>query len=717
MMILSMRATFGKLEHQTLTLKPGLNILEGPNEWGKSTWCAFLITMFYGIDSRSKTTRSQLADKDRYTPWSGAPMEGSMELLWKGRRITLERSTQGRIPMGTFRAYETDTGLDIPELTEENCGQVLLGVEKEVFSRSAFLRFSDLPVTDQEQLRSRLNALVTTGDESGHGERLDQKLKELKNRIRYNRSGLLPQAYLEKQQLEERMGQQQGLSQQEQKLNRRIQELESYLEQLQNHKANLQLQRSQFNQEQLLQAQEACQQAKLQLDELEAMCQDAPSRDTAYHQLQELNRLRRVLDALDLEEAMLPPMPTPPEPPAGFEGCSPQAALAQATEHVREASETHTGKSILAPIFLVVGCALLALTFYLIYMHENRFYLPLIGSILTLAASTIISFIGRNKASRVQSRLLTLRRKYGSDDPQQWLEDAQAYVQAWDQHGQKCKAFDRLRGNLGQRKADTLSDAMTATQSQGLGVSMEHWKGILSLWDSWADARRQWVQASKYVGTLSAETTPVSPKPIQDDMSFTTEETDRLISDTSHELRQLISRLGQCRGQLQTLDSNTVQKLSAMDTRIQKLELTYQALECARSALEEASQQLQRRFAPRIADTTRKLFERLTGGRYDRVQISQDLSLSAAATDEDALRSHHWRSDGTVDQLYLALRLAVADALIPDAPIILDDALVRFDDARLGSALQVLKEQGTHRQVLLFTCQSRERQLLDHTNN
>ena len=145
MRILSMRASFGKLEHKTLILKPGMNILEGPNEWGKSTWCAFMIAMFYGIDSRSKSTRSQLAEKERYAPWSGAPMEGSMELIWQGRKITLERSTQGRIPMGTFRAYETDTGLDIPELTEENCGQMLLGVEKEVFSRSAFLRFSDLP--------------------------------------------------------------------------------------------------------------------------------------------------------------------------------------------------------------------------------------------------------------------------------------------------------------------------------------------------------------------------------------------------------------------------------------------------------------------------------------------------------------------------------------------------------------------------------------------
>ena len=38
MRILSMTATFGQLDHATLTFEPGLNIIEAPNEWGKSTW-------------------------------------------------------------------------------------------------------------------------------------------------------------------------------------------------------------------------------------------------------------------------------------------------------------------------------------------------------------------------------------------------------------------------------------------------------------------------------------------------------------------------------------------------------------------------------------------------------------------------------------------------------------------------------------------------------
>ena len=117
MKILEMTATFGKLEHETLTLEPGLNVIQAPNEWGKSTWCAFLCAMLYGLDTRAKSTRGTLADKERYAPWSGSPMEGRLEVEWQGRDITIERRTRGRVPLGEFRAYETDSGIPVPELT------------------------------------------------------------------------------------------------------------------------------------------------------------------------------------------------------------------------------------------------------------------------------------------------------------------------------------------------------------------------------------------------------------------------------------------------------------------------------------------------------------------------------------------------------------------------------------------------------------------------
>ena len=111
-----------------------------------------------------------------------------------------------------------------------------------------------------------------------------------------------------------------------------------------------------------------------------------------------------------------------------------------------------------------------------------------------------------------------------------------------------------------------------------------------------------------------------------------------------------------------------------------------------------------------IATRAQMLFSQLTNDRYDRLTLGEDLSLYAGAHGEDTLRTALWRSDGTMDQLYLALRLAVSEALTPDAPLVLDDALVRFDEVRLEAAMNILKSMAQNKQILLFTCQARELQ-------
>ena len=85
MKILKMRATFGKLQSAELALGEGLNVIEAPNEGGKSTWCAFIRAMLYGIPTRERDTKTSIAEKNRYQPWSGGAMEGAMELSWQGK--------------------------------------------------------------------------------------------------------------------------------------------------------------------------------------------------------------------------------------------------------------------------------------------------------------------------------------------------------------------------------------------------------------------------------------------------------------------------------------------------------------------------------------------------------------------------------------------------------------------------------------------------------
>ena len=714
MKIYSMTATFGKLEHETLTLEPGLNIIEAPNEWGKSTWCTFLVTMLYGLDTRAKTTKAALADKERFAPWSGSPMSGRIDLNWNGRNITIERRSKGRTPMGEFRAYETETGIEVLELTAANCGQQLLGVERSVFTRAGFLRFFDLPVTNDDALRHRLNALVTTGDESGAAEALGQKLRDLKNRCHYNRSGLLPQAEAQRQQLENKLQEHQFLTDQSDKLRKRQQELEQWASDLENHKTALRYLDARDDERRVAEAAAAEVDARTHYQTLEADCAAQPSQQEAEQAIQQINALRQEWDSLQMEEQMLPPIPPAPIPPEIFRGKRPEEAVAQAEADRDTMKELQEPARNVGKLLLIISALFFAAGTVLLFLKQFPFGAPLLGIAAVLVILGIVLNRKHNRqVAAVRTQKLQLCRHYGSNDPGDWVWAARSYQNDWDLYEQQIQECRTLRGDLDSRR-EVMKDCIQALSGrESLTESLNRWNRVITLWNELADARRRLQQTQRHLQDLQSMAKTAQPPARTDALTYTGPETDRLLSDAADQLRQLHSRLGQCQGQMEALGSSEAmtRELEAVNSRIRSLEQTYAALEYSQKALTEAKMELQRRFAPRITQQAQTLFAQLTDGRYDRLTLAEDLSIHAAAEGEDTLRSHQWRSDGTVDQLYLALRLAVAKELTPEAPLILDDALVRFDDTRLATALSILRREAEEKQVILFTCQGREKHI------
>ena len=96
--------------------------------------------------------------------------------------------------MSVFSAVYTDSGLPVEGLTGANCGERLLGVPKSVYQRSAFVRQAGLGLTPDESLESRLSALVTTGDETVSYAAADKRLQAWQNRVKHNKTGLIPDA-------------------------------------------------------------------------------------------------------------------------------------------------------------------------------------------------------------------------------------------------------------------------------------------------------------------------------------------------------------------------------------------------------------------------------------------------------------------------------------------------------------------------------------------
>jgi uncharacterized protein YhaN len=123
---------------------------------------------------------------------------------------------------------------------------------------------------------------------------------------------------------------------------------------------------------------------------------------------------------------------------------------------------------------------------------------------------------------------------------------------------------------------------------------------------------------------------------------------------------------------------------------------------------------IQEEFLPKLNRKINFYMNTITNGKYKEVLIGDDLNLSIFDEYNDMIVDIDSLSAGTIDQLFFAVRVALIDIISKDkaAPIILDDCFTQYDDGRLLNALKILKDIGTNRQVLLFSCHRREGDML-----
>ena len=534
MRIYKMTATFGKLEHAELTLEPGLNVITAPNEWGKSTWCAFLAAMLYGLDTRAKTTKTNLADKERYVPWSGSPMAGRIDLNWDGRDITIERRTKRRVPLGEFQAYETASGLPVPELTAANCGQMLLGVEQSVFRRAGFIRHADLPVTQDEALRRRLNALVTTGDESGAADRLAAELKDLRNRCRYNRTGLLPQEESQRAALENTIGELDALNAQSGRLRMQMDEVEIRQRKLENHKQTLAYEKSLADQARVETALAQKNAAEEALRSCEEACRDIPSRREAELGAKYIQAFREQWAAVQTEKARLPQEPQAPALPLPFAGMDPVEAREMAKKDGKLYASSHKTK---IPLFLILmGILGLAATAALVFLRSYTFAACAGG------VSLIALVWGIWESISIKRKTAKLLKTYGHGNWKRWTDPIDRYEQeltAFQRQLRLCREaaanVEKRIGELEDKKKELCGDREPEDVA-------EECAGFLGRWDALAEASREFDRTKAHHEALRAVVKTVEKPAMADDLTESAEETVRLLNGCALEQQDPQSR-------------------------------------------------------------------------------------------------------------------------------------------------------------------------------
>ena len=719
-----MTATFGKLQGRTLELRDGLNILQAPNETGKSTWCAFLLSILYGINSRERDRAGFIADKNRYAPWSGTAMSGRMDCTADLGELTLTRTTRRQSsPMGEFSAVYAGTNEPVPGLTGTACGETLLGISREVFERSAFIRQNNLSISQNADLERRIAALISSGQEDTSYMEAAEALKKQLNRRRHNKTGQLPALEAELAELDRQLAESDSLARQLAQARGEVSSLFVREQQLQAELDQWDRWEAARQRRVLSDAAAAAEAAEAKAAQVREQLQkdQIPENETIARlrgAIVNLETTRKAVDKAraerdDAMKALLRAEAAVNESP--FAGQTAEEARKSAAS-VPDSAPWPLSE-LLPSIFL--GALALILSIISILGINDAFANAIFFGIPCAISALVIPVYKNHKWQKETSAFL---KKHGVSSAAELRMQAAAYAKL-------CEARDTAQASANAKSAaaDTLYNTLTSNEQ---GILLEVRRFAPGAFDiptadrllrACAVRRKELAEAESAAREarlrcdLQAQQLPEADVPAEE-LPVPPRSREAVTADLEAvraALAQARSGADRLTGQLHGLtppDQLRARQAELEDQRA-GLEAEYSAIRLAMETLDQANTTLQNRFSPELGRRAAEIFAQLTGSRYSGVVLDRSFRLSAEPAGDPVFRDAALLSAGTLDQLYLAVRLAICDLVLPpekEVPIVLDDALANFDDDRCAAALEFLKAAAGNRQILLFTCHSRE---------
>lgn len=201
---------------------------------------------------------------------------------------------------------------------------------------------------------------------------------------------------------------------------------------------------------------------------------------------------------------------------------------------------------------------------------------------------------------------------------------------------------------------------------------------------------------------------PPKPRRPRDDIQADAAQCAEKIEEYMREEHRLLLQIAERSAGTRSLNEIEEER-AVLERQVEDLELEMEATSYALAHIQEIARDRHARIAPALAEIASAHLAEITDGAYAEVQLERDFSvrvpLPAAGRVID--RPDKSLSKGTIDQVYLALRLALVRAMNrrgESIPMLLDDPFANYDDARLDRAMRLIARIAADNQVILFTC-------------
>ena len=257
------------------------------------------------------------------------------------------------------------------------------------------------------------------------------------------------------------------------------------------------------------------------------------------------------------------------------------------------------------------------------------------------------------------------------------------------------------RGRHYKKSLNLSSGMLTEVFTRHLGngeISPEAMERFLKRMDEFSNLNATILRSEATAASQMEEISELQQK--QNSCSEVIEEQQR----TQWELEKKLEHLANCKNQIEGL-----KHLIEENDRIQE---EIAAIDLAQETMAELSATIRDSFGLYLNKTASQLIKGITGGIYDSMSINENLNIFLNT--KSKLVPLEQASSGTMDQVYLALRLAAARLIQggeDNMPLIFDDSFVLYDEERLKTVLKWLSKT-CRGQIIIFTCHQREAQML-----
>ncbi len=662
---------FGKLRDLVIKPADGINVIYGENESGKSTIQLFLKAMLFGMATRKKSGEA-LKERDRAIPWSGGKAEGVLILCINGRDIEIRRKFGKTSAGDKFEVCDAVSGQVLDDYTEDTLGESLLGVSEGLFEKTLWISQSGAFMGGKDDdLSKRLLNLQTGGDEtvsvSAALTKIETEKRSIEAKDKRNLKGKLD---ILKERLNKCRAERYDLSTQLAQTESTKQQLIAAKSELEKTEANIlaleEEHKKSFDKERTF----AIRGRLSQIDECDKKL-NLIYNNSSYQKGKDLTGTK-VKEAAELERKI----------------SVMESELAAFTAD-KDAEDEFVDKQQKGSIITGVGAGLILMGLVGAIAFGVSAMFVAMGIFLVLFICGIIALITGIKLSEVAKQMMRKARMEWSD-ADNIRRKLETEIRA---KGDKLK---EILSSFGVADVSALSDLYTSCV--GMAESIESLKSakLTFLGDD------TYEELSKMADIKTdEETRPVA-------------EIDELLKNQRNLQIELLTKVRDLDSKMaydvkiKALPSDIDTEIAGINAEISKYQRRLLVLSEAEKSIKEAGETWKSGNLPQLSEKVNKFIGVLTNNKYMGTRVTDDYRVRINSGSD--LFDAEYLSYGTYEQMYLALRLSIAELLCRGRIFFLDDILTSYDDERTEAALRLLGSLTADWQVFLFTCRGSDKE-------